>query len=167
MAERTYVVQIETTREKLALKTLEERGYPAWYVMCVIRRYGTHRRFRSNERRPLIPGYVFTRFDASARLWGEINDCFGVIGIVRNAGGPMPVREADLARLERLGKEHNGVVVIDVPPPRPSHMRVLSGPFAERVYPYLGETDGEITLAIDILGQIVPTPFSAAQVMPA
>lgn len=165
MAERWYAVQTEPAKERLAERTVAQLGFGVWLPIVVIRRYPCHRRFRSNERSPLIPGYVFACFDRGASGWGEINHALGVIGLVGGGAEPLPVRQCDFDHLRRLAGEKGKPMVIDLPPGTP--MRVLSGPFAEKIGPFVSAQDGEITLELDILGRSVATTLLTAQVQPA
>src|SRR5262245_14876206 len=71
-----YVIATEPGAEARALLGIEAEGFPAylpceWHIV-------THARRKIPRKYPLIPGYLFARFNAAREDWGRILAVRGV-----------------------------------------------------------------------------------------
>lgn len=93
-----YAVRVRPNRERCAAAALEGKGMPCFLPLCQERRNWANR-IRIVER-PLIPGYVFGRFNPDQRL--PILTIPGVLHVVGTKAGPLPIDPDEMAALQRI-----------------------------------------------------------------
>lgn len=93
-----FALRIKSNFEKVSSQILGQKGYEAFLPT-----YQTRNRWSDRTKlidRPLFPGYVFCRFDLSARL--PILVTPGVVGVVGLGKTPMPVAEREIEAIQAL-----------------------------------------------------------------
>lgn len=93
-----YALRVRSNFEKKTANFLNQRGFEEFMPTYEARRYWSDR--VKLVERPLIPGYVFCRFDAARRL--PIMQAPGVVQIVSFGSEPIPVDEAEIESLRAL-----------------------------------------------------------------
>lgn len=93
-----FAVHVWTGREQSSAGHLRARGYDVFLPCYEEQRRWSDRVKRVN--RALFPGYLFCRVSATAAA--RIVTAPGVIRIVGNADGPVPIRTDEIAAIERL-----------------------------------------------------------------
>jgi transcription antitermination factor NusG len=93
-----YAIRVRSNRERCTAASLEGKGLPWFLPLCRERRNWANR-IRIVER-PLIPGYVFGRFDPDKRL--PILTIPGVVHVVGTEAGPLPIDPDEMAALQRI-----------------------------------------------------------------
>lgn len=132
---RWYVARHTAHDARVALQFIRRLGFDAfWPLEEVLRRK------RDSELKPILPGYLFVRFDAGRDPWGKIKHQPCVLGVLCSAQGtplPLPIGVAE-NMIEAAGGL-NGVILASVPLPTRAvkidvgaGLRVTSGPFAGR-----------------------------------
>lgn len=104
---RWYVVQTEPSRDYVAKRELEKRGFEPFLAECIeVTQHGRADRVNrrpaiSRTKMPFFPGYLFVRFDANRDDWGVIDagDIFGVSRLLRLDDRPIPVDEGYIVQL--------------------------------------------------------------------
>lgn len=97
-ARQWLAVQVWTGREQLCATHLRSRGYDV-LLPC----YYEHRRWSDRVKkieRPLFAGYVFCCLDLSVR--SKIVTTPGVVGIVGNRQGALPLPDSEIEAIRRL-----------------------------------------------------------------
>lgn len=172
--------------DKHACDWLDRRGYEVYYPRVRTMRRVGRKRLSQRQRRariivmkevltPLLPRYVFTRFDIADGRWREIFDIAGVTGVVCEHHMPVPVSDALIARMR--GTEVNGAIPGATPAVEiygvGQLVEIVDGPFAgfrgdiERIRT---ETIGDVavavqlTVAINIFGRLTPAELEPWQV---
>ena len=103
MTTHWFAIRTKSNREFLVSEALAGKGYEVLFP-----RYSTNPRLRAREApqvtKPLFPGYLFSRFDASARL--PILTIPGVLNVVSNGKVPIPLddREIDSVKVLALSR---------------------------------------------------------------
>lgn len=120
-----FALRIAPRHEKAASEILCNKGYET-LLPLYLRRHQYGRRSRSFEL-PLFPGYLFCRFDSSARL--PILTTPGVLLVVGAGKTPVPVAEDEILPLRRAMETHASMT------PHPygnggQRGRITSGPLA-------------------------------------
>lgn len=93
-----YAIRVRPNRERCAAMSLAGKGLPCFLPLCQERRNWANR-IRIVER-PLIPGYVFGRFNPEQRL--PILTIPGVLHVVGTKAGPLPIDTDEIAALQRI-----------------------------------------------------------------
>lgn len=95
-----WAVQVRAARETVTSKHLRLRGYNVFLPYYFERRRWSDR--VKTYQRPLFPGYVFCQLTRS-RL-GKVITAPGVIRVVGNSCGPMPIPHSQIDAVWRLVK---------------------------------------------------------------
>ncbi|MCX6621817.1 MAG: NusG-like protein [Acidobacteria bacterium] len=93
-----YAIRVRSNRERCAAASLEAKGLRCFLPLCRERRNWANR-VRIVDR-PLIPGYVFSRFNPENRL--PILMIPGIVHILGTPAGPLPIDPREIAALQRI-----------------------------------------------------------------
>lgn len=126
-AVRWYACHTRARSEKRVALRLAERDVEAYLPSASLLREWADR--RKVVEFPLFPGYVFARFELSGLY--RVLSIPGVATVVRLAGRPVPVADAEIENIRRVAA---GLAVTNErPEPQPLHpgdpVRVVDGPF--------------------------------------
>jgi transcriptional antiterminator RfaH len=115
---------------------------------------------------PLFPGYLFV---AIVLQWHGARWCPGIAGLCMD--GVRPARVPDAVIAELRGRERNGLVELAQPRrlQRGDSVRILRGPFRERLALYDGQTAHErVAVLLQLLGgqQRAELPANAIEPLP-
>lgn len=138
------VVRIKPNCERKALHFLGLAGFETYAPRLRVRRTG-----RRVEPVPfLFPGYTFV---AIVLQWTAARYVPGVIDIVKN--GIEPARVPDHIIAEIKSRECNGLIELPSPLKRGDPVRVLRGPFCDRLALYDGQPSQErVAVLLSLLG---------------
>src|SRR5713226_4572887 len=95
---RWFALQVRPRYEKAAARALHNKGYEEFLPLYRSRRRWTDRVKEINL--PLIPGYVFCRFDSSVVV--PIVTTPGVIRIAGYGKTPAPVDESEITAIQAV-----------------------------------------------------------------
>jgi transcription antitermination factor NusG len=95
-----FAIQVKTNREKTANLLLENAGYECFLPISKYMRRWSDR--MKEVEAPLFPGYLFCRMNPHNRL--PVLMTPGVIHIVGVGKTPIPVREDEIAAIQRVGE---------------------------------------------------------------
>ena len=182
---RWYIIASAPQREYRVLETLRRDGFEVLLPERVIKRpavasaNGRRKTVPAKEQRqPLLPGYLMTRFELDNSTWHRIVETQSVDGILGFRGQPLALRDRDVERLYALIREHGvlelradgsvkdrdfvlGEVVKII------NDAMLAGPWAGHEGPYVGVNDeGNPKIELDILGRPHVLAFPEALVVP-
>jgi transcription antitermination factor NusG len=93
-----FAVQVWSGREQVSARHLRQRGYEV-FLPC----YSQRRRWSDRIKvvdRALFPGYMFCRLDTNVA--GRIITAPGVIRIVGDRSGPLPVAAHEIEAIQRI-----------------------------------------------------------------
>lgn len=128
---------------------LATRGIEGFAALASIERQWSDRRKRI--RTPLFPGYVFARLPGTELV--RALEVPGVAGVVRMAGRPATVSDAEITAVRTLvfGVDETGVLPETVDPLEPGDwVRIVDGPFKGLEGVVLRGLDGESRVAVKI-----------------
>jgi transcription termination/antitermination protein NusG len=120
---------------------LESRGIEGFAALAAVERQWSDRKKRI--RTALFPGYVFVRIPGSELV--RALELPGVAGVVRMAGRPAPIPDAEIAAVQALvhGVDETGALPEIVDPFEPGDpVRIIDGPFRGLVGVVLRSDDG-------------------------
>ena len=98
MSSHWYVLRTRSRHEKRVREQLETRGIEPFLPLVERWRHWKDRRKRVAF--PLFPGYCFARFPLSQRV--AVLTTQGVVQILGNQDGPVPVPDAEVEAVRRL-----------------------------------------------------------------
>ena len=128
--QRWFVARVLPHREVSAQLNLSRQGFRSYAPR--VRRTIRHARKQRNVLAPLFPGYIFVSLNLSTDRWRSVNNTIGVASLIMGAEQPMPVPggivEAMVATTDQAG-----LIRLDGDLQVGQRVRILSGPFAERL----------------------------------
>jgi len=140
--------RLQPHRESLALHCLGLAGYTVYYPRLRDRpiRHGR----RIELRPPLFPGYAFIAIELQ---WHAARWAAGVINLIMDRVGPARVPDNVIAEIR--GREVDGLIELPGPPPlrRGARVRILHGPFRNRLAVYADMRPHErVEVLLQLLG---------------
>lgn len=102
-----YVATVGHKQEALVQSQVRQAGFQT-YLPLLFRKYSN----RTVAIAPMLPGYLFVKFNVSNSKWQEIARMQGVTGLLGWKGKPAHVPTRDIRRLMSAGKVDKGVLVI-------------------------------------------------------
>jgi transcriptional antiterminator RfaH len=158
-----YVVNTHPHQEERAEINLRRQGYDAWLPRLLRER--RHARRVDTTWGPLFPGYLFVSLAPHEQPWRVIDSTFGVRRILCHGERPRPVQQGFIEALKETTDER-GVVALptqDLTLGQP--LRLLTGPFADRIGTLLRLTDKDrVAVLLTLLGREVRLDVSRQQV---
>lgn len=122
-----YAVRIKSRQEKVVSTRLSALRVPHFLPLYPEARQLSDRKQASNF--PLFPGYIFIQIDPLSNVRLTILMRPGVVGVVGNAKGPLPIPYKEIESIRRLLQ--SGVPCSSQPLlNRRDHIRVIRGPLA-------------------------------------
>jgi transcriptional antiterminator NusG len=116
---------------------------------------------------PLFPGYLFVKVSMDRYVWSEIVRTSGVVQVLGNAQGCVPVPEPQIESVRTLLADSLGLS------PHPylqvgRRVRVVAGPLAgcEGILIKKSDRRSRLIVAVDIIRQAVSVEMDAADVEP-
>ncbi len=153
-AARWYAVRTLAHREFGADRQLAAQGFQT-FLPTHVKTVRHARRFRT-VRAPFFPGYLFVNLDLGRERWRSVNGTFGVACLVMSGDLPAAVPRGVVEALHFWSDATDSAMT---PPDfEPGQkVRVLSGPFAEKVGT-LSRLDGNgrVQVLLELLGAQVP-----------
>jgi transcription antitermination factor NusG len=163
--ERWFVARVLAHREASAQLNLHRQGYRTFSPR--VRRTVRHARAMRNVVAPLFPGYVFVILDLSADRWRAVNGTIGVASLIMGGEQPMPVPPGIVEALI-AATESSGMVRLDRDLDIGQKLRILSGPFAERLCRLTHLDDkGRVRVLFEFMGAEVSAQLNRSWVAPA
>jgi transcription elongation factor/antiterminator RfaH len=158
-----YVVNTHPHQEERAEINLRRQGYQAWLPKLLRER--RHARRIDVASIPLFPGYLFVSLDHQMQPWRAIGSTFGVRRILCHGERPRPVEQGFVEALKETTDE-NGVVALAAEGLKLGQpLRLLTGPFANRIGTLLRLADKDrVALLLNLLGREVQVVVSRRQV---
>ena len=161
-----YVVNTLPNQERRAELNLRRQGYEVW--MPSILRSRRHARRFETVQAPLFPSYIFVAIDADKGGWRSVNGTFGVRRLVSFGGHPAAVPEEFMLALRDYAQPDNSLSPEDRGLKPGDAVRLISGPFAERVGT-LATLNGRqrVEVLLSVLGRRVTASVPVSSVVPA
>ncbi|WP_409432368.1 transcription termination/antitermination protein NusG [Litorimonas sp. RW-G-Af-16] len=173
MAARWYIVQAYSNFEKRVAETLqrdaEEKGLDHLFeeILVPTEQVVEVRKGRKVEsERKFFPGYVLVKVDLTDAAYHLVKNTPKVTGFLGSATRPMPVSDAEVARI--VGQIQEGV---DSPRPMISFdigetIKVVDGPFQSfnGQVESVDEENARLKVLINIFGQGTPVELNYTQV---
>ncbi|MDY6951416.1 MAG: UpxY family transcription antiterminator [Thermodesulfobacteriota bacterium] len=146
-----YVLHTRSRFEQVVFDGLERKSLEAFLPKITVMSKRRDRRLKI--RIPLFSGYVFVRSDLNAYERLEIVKTTGVVRIVGNKDGPLPVLDEAIESLQIIVSGDNPVVT-GTRFKKGQRVMVVEGPFAGVVgvfVRYRGQ--GRVVVSVEALGQ--------------
>ncbi|WP_418152318.1 transcription termination/antitermination protein NusG [Litorimonas sp. RW-G-Af-16] len=173
MAARWYIIQAYSNFEKRVAETLqrdaEEKGLDHLFeeILVPTEQVVEVRKGRKVEsERKFFPGYVLVKVDLTDAAYHLVKNTPKVTGFLGSATRPMPVSDAEVARI--VGQIQEGV---DSPRPMISFdigetIKVVDGPFQSfnGQVESVDEENARLKVLINIFGQGTPVELNYTQV---
>jgi transcription termination/antitermination protein NusG len=173
MALRWYVVHVYSGFERKVVQSIREQAQqlgmtdeiaevlvPTEEVMEV--RRGT----KVNTERKFFPGYVLVKMEMDDETWHLVKNTPKVTAFLGSKGRPMPISEAEAARILTQVKEGierpKRAVIFEVG----EQVRVSDGPFTSfnGLVEEVDEEKGRLKVAVSIFGRATPVELEYSQV---
>ena len=146
-----YVLHTRSRFEQVVFDGLQSKSLEAFLPKMTV--MSKRRDRRKKIRVPLFPGYVFTRSDLNAHERIEIVKTIGVVRLVGNKDGPVPVPDEAINSL-RIMVAGNNPVETGTRFKKGDRVMVVEGPFAGVVGAFVRYRGfGRVVVAIEALGQ--------------
>lgn len=125
-AARWYVVQTKPTKERLALRNLQQQRFETFCPL--VRRVRRRGKCVSSEAAPFFSSYIFVYLDLGRDAWRSINGTLGVARIVMAGDCPVP---APIGLVENfiLNTSEDGVLDFEEDLRRGDQVRIVGGHF--------------------------------------
>jgi len=146
-----YVLHTRSRFEQVVFDGLEKKSLEAFLPKMTVMSKRRDRRLKI--RVPLFSGYVFVKSDLNVYERLEIVKTTGVVRIVGNKGGPLPVLDEAIDSLQIMVSADNPIVT-GTRLRKGDRVMVVEGPFAGVVglfARYRGQ--GRVVVSIEALGQ--------------
>jgi transcriptional antiterminator RfaH len=147
--------------EALAIRNLRRQQFTAFYPFFLI-----PTRWKRLSVRPVFPGYVFVELDDQDPNWSPINSTFGVKRLLTNPQSGDDYRVPakigfidDLRRLRLRGSADHDEAL-----PPGTQVRILRGPFAERVALVELSDQDRVRLLLEVFNREISISFSLDQI---
>jgi transcriptional antiterminator RfaH len=162
--ERWFVARVHPHRENTAQLNLHRLGFRSFAPR--LRRTVRHARKLRNVLAPLFPGYIFLIFDLSRDRWRCVNSTFGVASLIIGAEQPIPVPRGIVETLVAT-TESSGTVRLDCDLEIGQKVRILSGPFAEKLCRLVHlDGGGRVRVLLEFMGAEVSALLDRSYVAP-
>ncbi len=152
-------------REVSAQLNLSRQGFRSYAPR--VQRTIRHARKLRNVLAPLFPGYIFVILDLSTDRWRSVNGTTGVASLIMGAEQPMPVPQGIVETLV-AATESSGTVRLDSDLEIGQRVRILSGPFAERLGRLIHLDDkARVRVLIEFMSAEISAQLNRSLVAPA
>lgn len=173
MAAKWYIIQAYSNFEKRVKETLErdaeEKGLSHLFeeILVPTENIIEVRKGRKVEsERKFFPGYVLAKIDLTDAAYHLVKNTPKVTGFLGSANKPMPVSEAEVARI--VGQIQEGVetgrptIIFDIG----ENVKVIDGPFQSfnGTVESVDEEAARLKVLINIFGQGTPVELNYVQV---
>lgn len=168
-----YVVHTYSGFETRAQKALGERikidGLEEFFGDILVPVENVVELVRGNKRtskRKFFPGYMLVQMELNTRTWHCVKSTPKITGFVGNARNPIPVREADVARLTKQIDEGTLTAKPKVAFEEGENVRVIDGPFASfnGTVEEVKEEKQKVRVLVSIFGRATPVELDFMQV---
>jgi transcription antitermination factor NusG len=151
-------VRVKSRHEKVVAEALRSKGF--WEYLPLTRRIHWSSGHKRVAYVPVLPNYVFSRFDIDHRL--PVLTVPGVVSIVGNRNGPLPVDEREFDCFRRLCASYSEVQEQNFGEPG-MPVEVVHGPLAGLTGILLGPRSRcRLVVSISLLQRAISVEMDAA-----
>lgn len=159
-----YVLHTKSRFENVVNEGLQKKTLEAFLPKIKVRSKRRDRKMMIQV--PLFPGYVFVKTDLHPNSYLEIVKTAGVVRIVGNRGGPLPVADATVDSLKIMVNTEEAIMT-GTRFKKGDKIMVVAGPFAGVIgqfVQYRGQ--GRVIVHIEALGQFAAVNVGEDDVEP-
>jgi transcription termination/antitermination protein NusG len=173
MASHWYVIHVYSGFEKKVAQAIreqaEQKGLTDHFEQILVPTeevVEVKRGAKVNSERKIFPGYVLIKMELDDVTWHLVKNTAKVTGFLGGRGRPLPISEAEAARIMRQIQE-------GIERPKPSitfeigeQVRVSDGPFTSfnGVVEDVDEEKSRVKVAVSIFGRATPVELDFGQV---
>ena len=100
--EKWYAIRVKSRYERIAKKNLENKNIKSLYLT-----YQTLSKRKDRKKtltKAFFPGYMFIKTELNSEIHVEILKSIGVVEVLKNKKGPIPIPENQIENVKRLEK---------------------------------------------------------------
>lgn len=162
--QRWYAVHTRPHRELGAARQLTFQGF-ASFLPLHWKTVRHARQFRTTKA-AFFPRYLFVRLNLARDRWRAVSGTYGVSAMVMEGDRPKPVPTGIVEDLYALADEE-GVLTFDRILQPGQRVRMLSGPFAEKIGELKGLADRDrVQVLLDVMGARITVQTNAGMLAP-
>jgi len=161
--ERWYAIRVKYRHEKITEKTLSSKNFSPLYL--------TYQEKSKRKDRKLIltkaffPGYMFIKAALDAHSHVEILKSIGVVELLHNSQGPLPISEEQIENVARL-RDYKGKIVSFTEFAKGMLVKIIQGPLAGLIGRIDDIRRDLIQIGIDSVPGTVCIQVSSSQIEP-
>ncbi len=150
--EEWYVLHTRSRYENVVYEGLLKKSKEVFFPRIKVRSKRVDRKAMIHV--PLFPGYLFVKTHLTPQSHIEIVKTTGVVRLIGNKSGPIPVPDEDVESLKIMVKTDKAILTGMLCFKKGSRIMVISGPFAgvSGVFVRYKGT-GRVVVYIEVLGQ--------------
>lgn len=161
--ERWYAIRVKYRHEQVAEKTLARKSFSPLYL--------TYQEKSKRKDRKLIltkaffPGYMFIKTVLDVHSHVEILKSIGVVEMLRNSQGPLPISDQQIENVTRL-RDYKGKIIAFTEFAKGMLVKIIQGPLAGLVGRIDDIRRDLIQIGIDSVPGSVCIQVSSSQIEP-
>ncbi|MCG8337462.1 MAG: hypothetical protein MJE63_23415 [Proteobacteria bacterium] len=109
--ENWYAIRVKSRYENIAKKNLENKNIKSLYLT-----YQTLSKRKDRKKtltKAFFPGYMFIKAELNPEIHVEVLKSVGVVEVLKNSKGPIPIPENQIENVKRLEKYEGQVTTFD------------------------------------------------------
>ncbi len=106
-----YAIRIKYRHEQIVEKSLSNKELPP--LNLTYQKLSKQKDRKKTLTQSFFPGYMFIKTELDAGLHVEILKTFGIVEIIKNSEGPIPISEAQIQNIQKLEKYTGEIITLN------------------------------------------------------